>query len=294
MNEPEHLTTNKIAGYYAGTFSECEEREIGRHLLLCEMCRSLLPTPSVEVFLAALTVENETERLPLRRQAKFLRSSFFSPISAFSFAVLLLFFGAGVIYFIFFNGAGAADLNAQIKSEGEGIETARLENKPEINAAVINPASVQKTPAPVEKKPSPRAVRKLSLPEKRNQKNTVPTITQSSVQETETIASVRGSTNPLTENKTDAVDAKISVSGDHLKLSWSKYPQAARYSVTVANAEDNELIDEIKLENQTETSIPLKKLRPSKKYEIRVAAVLLDGTIKTSKTFTLTKNFQKH
>lgn len=294
MNEPEHLTNMEIAGYYAGTFPEREEREIGRHLLLCAQCRSLLPAPSAEVFLAALTVENETKRLPSREQTQFSRGRVFSPIFAFSFAVLLLFFGAGAIYFIFFNGAGAADLNAQVKSEGERVETARLENKPEINAVVINPASVQKSPAPVEKKPSPRAVRKLILPEKQNRKNTVPTITQSGITETERVALVRGNTNSLTENKTDAVDAKISVSGDHLKLSWSKYPQAVRYSVTVANAEDNELIDEIKLENQTETSISLKKLKPSKKYEIRVAAVLPDGVIKTSKTFTLTKNFRRH
>lgn len=295
MKALEHLTETQIAGYFAGKFAVAETREIGRHLLLCETCRKQLPRPSENVFLTYLMDEWETENTVSRRLPKFsaplpLRPSF----SALSFSIVLLFFCAGLLYFIFF-GSANSDLNAQVNLEGIPLETALFENQPEINADENLPA-VQKTPVPLLlKKKSPTTNRKLILPESRNKRSVAIAVTRNGRREGENIASVRGSTNSVRENGAmGAIDTRILVSGASLKLEWLKYPQAAGYSVVITDAATNNLIDEIKLESGTEIEIPLKKFEPSKKYEIRVAAVLPGGIIKTSKTFIYTKNLQNY
>jgi hypothetical protein len=292
MKEIEHLTKNQIIGYRAGTFDAHETREIGRHLLKCEVCRKSLPALTFDDFWNSVTKEREAESASLLpEKIKFSLAAFRPSLPVFSFATLVLFFGVGLTYLIFIDRT-VTNLEGQINSQEPPVETAMLENKPNINIAGNSPANTQRTPAVLDKKrPSSSPSPKSTLPETNNQKNKTSVKTQSSNREIE-IAAVRGS-NTNSSLKPDIVNAKLSVLGNSLKLNWSKYPQAVSYSVVVSEIENNELIDEIKIEDTTETSISLKKFDPSKKYEVKVVAALPDGTLKTSKTFTFTKNSRK-
>ena len=59
MNKKEHLTPHQLLGY-ANDSLDCEEEDIvGRHLLLCEECRKLLPRPTKEQFLKAVLGERK-------------------------------------------------------------------------------------------------------------------------------------------------------------------------------------------------------------------------------------------
>lgn len=291
--EREHLTENQIAGYRARKFDIHEAREIGRHLLKCESCRGSLPSPTFDDFWNAVMSERETENIPSHKKKTFSLAPYVQQIYAVSFAALLLFLGAGFAYFIVFNKANT-DLNSQIITDGQPVETAKLENKPEIRTDESSSANIRQPIVTNDKKRHAQAVtRKMILPETKIRKDAEPTKPQKSNRGAE-IATVRGNINPLKENESGAVKADLSVYGDQLKLTWSKYQQAVEYSVVISDAESNELIDEIKLKSETETSIPLKKFERLKKYEIKIVAIFQDGTLKTSRTFTFTNNFRKH
>ena len=291
--EREHLTENQIAGYRARKFDMRESREIGRHLLKCESCRRSLPAPTFDDFWNAVMSERKTENIPSHKKRTFSLAPFVQPIYTVSFAALLLFLGAGFAYFIFFNKANT-DLNSQIITDGQPVETAKLENKPEVRISESSSANIRQPTVTNDKKRQAQAVtRKMVLPETKIRKDAAPTIPQNSNRGAE-IATVRGNTNPLKENELGAVKADLSISGDRLKLTWSNYPQAVEYSVVISDAENNEMIDEIKLKSETKTSIPLKKFEPLKKYEIKIAAIFQDGMLKTSRTFTFKRKFRKH
>lgn len=301
MKGIEHLTKNQIAGYRTGAFGAREKREIGRHLLKCKSCRKSLPAPTFDDFWNAVMNEQEAEIISSHSIKRFSMLPFTPPVYAFSLAVAVLFFSAGIVYFIFF-GKVNTDLNGQFNTQKQGVETAKMENKPEINTADKTvAANVWKTvPQRVERKmPSQSSAmpqqKKPVLPDAKNRRDSlVSTKTPNNNRGIE-IATVRsGNTNSLDRNKPDVVSAELSLTGDRLKLAWSKYPEAVGYSVVISDAESNELIEEIKSKGETAILISLQKFELSKKYEIKIAAVLLDGTIKTSKTFTFTKNSQKH
>jgi hypothetical protein len=302
MKEIEHLTKNQIAGYRAGAFDVREKREIGRHLLKCEVCRKSLPAPTFDDFWSAVMDEQEAKIISSHSIKRFSMSPFTPLVYAFSLAVVVLFFGAGLVYFIFL-GKVNTDLNGQLNTQEQGVETAKMENKPEIKIVdKTGSANVQKTiPSPqIERKTQARVgampqQKKLILPNAKNRRDSQMSVqTQDSNREIE-IATVRSSnTNSTEKNKPDIVSAELSLIGDQLKLTWSKYPQAVGYSVVISDVESNELIDEIKSAGETDILISLQKFAPLKKYEVKVAAVLPDGTIKTSKTFTFTKNSRKH
>jgi hypothetical protein len=54
INQTEHLTKKQIMAYYGYSEKDEERHKIGRHLLMCDDCRSQLPPPTREQFLRAV------------------------------------------------------------------------------------------------------------------------------------------------------------------------------------------------------------------------------------------------
>ncbi len=72
MRNAEHLTIEQLRDYAADMVEKPARREIGAHLIGCPDCRSRLPKPSTEQFLAALFTENtisENDEIALTAQA---------------------------------------------------------------------------------------------------------------------------------------------------------------------------------------------------------------------------------
>lgn len=64
LEEQGHLTPLQLSGYANDSLDGEEKNIVGRHLLVCEECRKLLPPPTKEQFLKALfSEENKMEKL---------------------------------------------------------------------------------------------------------------------------------------------------------------------------------------------------------------------------------------
>lgn len=80
MKRVEHLSAEQLAAYAAGTLqSHAEKQEIGQHLFECSACRSLMPAPTSEVFLAALMTENPRVNLTGEISGQPERQTFWLP-----------------------------------------------------------------------------------------------------------------------------------------------------------------------------------------------------------------------
>lgn len=60
-SQTNHLTKDQITAYHNLSERDTEKREIGRHLLICDDCRSLLPLPTREQFLRAVFGDEDDE-----------------------------------------------------------------------------------------------------------------------------------------------------------------------------------------------------------------------------------------
>lgn len=293
MKNFKHLIQQEILAFAKDSLPQREANEIGKHLLQCEICRKLLPLPSVEQFWAAITTEIEPKNEPLTEKSKLNLVSIFSAFSSFLKLQSGLLWGGAVLLIIFSFSflvwLNVADSSREVvqKFDNESgselhfpILTLTPTNENPASSANSNRAIVNPTPKISKREVKPKIVQPNS-----RQDFIKPNLREKK----ENISAIRGGSANCNEEKNIALE--FSGGKDNFVFKWKKVPKAVKYHLYISDDEEI-LIDEF--ETASETSFVLKKaLDPLKTYKWKLIVTLENGNkvIGASQKFTI-KNFQ--
>ena len=292
MKNIKHLTQPEILAFAKDSLPQGEANEIGRHLLQCEMCRKLLPLPSVEQFWAAITKEIEPDYEPMTGKPKLNMVSTVSSISSFLKLQSGLLWGSALLIIIFSfsfliwlsvadssreiagkleNGAGS-ELNSPIPEE-----TPTNKNSANSNQVVVNP--------------SPKITKPKLPKQKIGQSISSQNLIKSNLKQREVVSAARGIASNCQEEKNIALE--FTTSKENFVFKWKKVPKAVKYHLYISD-DDEILIDEYETSNET-TFVLKKPLDPLKNYQWKIIVTLENGNkvIGSSQKFTV-KNFQTY
>jgi hypothetical protein len=308
MKEVEHLTKNQITGYRAGAFDAQEKREIGRHLLKCEICRKSLPAPTFEDFWNAVMSEREPEQTSPSEESELTRRfdfSFFPKIFGPSNAIAWS--GAALIVLISFSLLLWLNAGRQWNGERE-VAQAFNSNANEVNPAQIDsdervfapPTQNSEVDKPLHSSDSNRPANQKSLQQSAPQKKLNLSLRENvsrnsakqiSEEQRDNISSTRGGDLPANCSGETTVETEIGVSGEAVTLKWKKIPNAVRYHLYVSDNEEI-LIDEYETERETSYTVK-KSLDAAKTYNWKVVVTTENGKtiVGDSQKFTI-KNLQ--
>lgn len=279
MKASEHLTTNQIAAFSAGSLATSDSRTVGGHLIRCLECRTLLPMPDPTKVWTAITSDHDFEESSEAREAPSLTQTYahtavglFGKQNRFAWAGGMLVIVVSLAALFIFSLWNPQENETQMARsfELENPVPASNNNGPDVgNSAVLG--------SPEE---SDRPVRETTpttggggLRERRARVTGIPTdrLTTSGVKKN--ISSTRGATLPCTIGKTIEVEHEPSKAD--LILRWKPVPNAAKYHLFVSD--DSEvLVDEF--ETDQDTSYVLKtRLDPAKSYKWKIVITLLSG-----------------
>lgn len=278
MKASEHLTTNQIAAFGAGSLATSDSRTVGGHLIRCLECRSLLPMPDPIRVWTAVTSEHDfdespqTDELPSLTQAySHIVVGFFGKKSRFAWAGGMLAIVVSLAALFIFS------VSNQQENETEMARSFELENpvpasnhngSNEMNSAI--PGSLGSDP-PVRETNATTAEGGLRGRRPRATGISTDRTTTSGVKRN--ISTTRGATFPCTIGKT--IEVELAPLKADLVLRWKPVPKATKYHLYVSD--DSEvLVDEF--ETDQETSYVLKKqLDPAKSYKWKIVITLLSG-----------------
>lgn len=291
MKGIEHLTKNQIAGYRAGAFDALEKREIGRHLLKCEVCRKSLPAPTFEDFWSAVMNERETEQTSTSEEPELSRNRIFSFFpKVFGQFNSLAWSGATLIVLVSFSLLLWLNAGRQWNQEKEIAQTFSS-NTSELNPAQIDtdgqvpapPTQNPKVDKPISSSVSNRASgpksSEPSVPQKilnpllqgnagRNPARQIPADKRGN------ISSTRGGL-PADCSGEMMVETETGLSGETVTLKWKKIPNAVKYHLYISDNEEI-LIDEYETERETSYTVK-KSLDAAKTYNWKVIVSTEDG-----------------
>lgn len=292
MKGIEHLTKNQIAGYRAGAFDAHEKREIGRHLLKCEVCRKSLPAPTFDDFWNAVMNERESEQTSTSEESELSRSRIFSFFpKVFGQFGGLAWSGATLIVLVGFSFLLWLNAGRQWNQEREVAQTFNS-NTNELNSAQIDsdqrvfaqPTQNSRIDKPVSSANSNSLGNSKSSQPREPQKN-VSSSSQANAgrnsarqipaDKRDNISSTRGGVSPADCGGEMTVETETGLSGAAVTLKWKKIPNAVKYHLYVSDDEEI-LIDEY--ETERETTYTLKKpLDAAKTYNWKVIVTTEDG-----------------
>lgn len=303
MKGIEHLTKNQIAGYRAGSFDAREKREIGRHLLKCEVCRKSLPAPTFDDFWKAVMNERETEQTSTSEESEFSRNRIFSFFpKVFGQFNNLAWSGATLIVLVGFSFLLWLNAGRQWNQEREVAQTFNS-NTNEFNPAQIDsnervfaPPQNSGVDKPIFSADSNTLGNPKSSPPREPQKNLNSSLKanagrnsarQVPADKRDNISSTRGGISAANCGAETSVETETGLSGEAVTLKWKKIPNAVKYHLYISDDEEV-LIDEY--ETVSETSYTVKKsLDAAKTYNWKVVVTTEDGKtiVGDSREFTI-------
>lgn len=284
MNATEHLTRNQIAAFSDGSLAAAESHSVGRHLLRCLDCRSLLPLPDTKLFWAAVTTERDAgndevasnDNLSrLQSLLKGLVDLLTNPRSL-AWGMGLMVVAFGLTAFGLFLASNEQPLETEV---ARSFQTEEPESSPSNNGFeypnIHNPVSVAESKNPLDdatrdrvpaSKGSLDARRKLTS-QFEDRGNTW------TGRSNRNISSTRGARQPCSSGR--QVEVELGFRESDIVLRWNPIPKAAKYHLYISD--NNEiLVDEF--ETERETSYILKKqLDPTKAYKWKIVITLESG-----------------
>lgn len=296
MTAIEHLTSIQVGGYYSGAFADDDSNAIGKHLLQCGDCRSLLPEPTPDQVWNAISTEREANKLAAPGVTRFSMSHVFSmvPFARFSSGVFdqnrLLAWGSGALIILLACSFAIWLSVAQTAKRDLEVAQAISREKPTIQkgtevvidqSLVPEPRDLNSSLAASEKpgidrksteasKPNPRKERTDSSAqfESNRQSNKTPR-----TERNENVSLTRGATSNCSEENSFAME--FGTISDAILLKWKTIPNAAKYHLYIS---DDEEILVAEFETETATSFLLKKpLDPAKNYKWKIIVTLENG-----------------
>lgn len=291
MKGIEHLTKNQIVGYRAGAFDAHERREIGRHLLKCEVCRKSLPAPTFENFWNAVMNERETEQTPASEESELSRNRLFSFFpKVFGQFNNLAWRGATLIVLVSFSLLLWLNAGKQWSQEREVAQTFNS-NTSELNPAQIDSDERVFTP-PTQNSEVDKPIFSSDSNRHGNPKSSLPREPQKNLNSPLQANAGRNSARQIPADKRDnisstrgglpadcsgemMVETETGLSGEAVTLSWKKVPNAVKYHLYISDDEEI-LIDEYETERATTYTLK-KPLDAAKTYRWKVVVTTEDG-----------------
>lgn len=291
MKNSQHLRKNQILAYADNSLPEVDSKEIGRHLLNCEICRKSLPIPTVEQFWSAIMTDSEGDDKSANKKNVEVSSIISGFSSSVNFNSNLIWSGATLIILISFSFLIWFSVSNSYREVAGVINNeVTLEEKPllpastsavkvptplDSNRVVIAPTSKQpKTDAPKQMPPRNNVIQKSEIKE---------------LNKKDKISEIRGVSTNCNEDK--GVELEFSTNKENFVFKWKKVPNAAKYHLYISDDQEI-LIDEYETERET-TFILKKPLDPLKSYKWKIIVTLENGKtlLSSSQKFTI-KNFQ--
>lgn len=292
MKNFQHLTKNQILAYSNDSLNEVDSKEIGRHLLNCEICRKTLPIPTVEQFWSAILTDREGDAQSLDKKTVEV-SSIMSGFSSFlNFHSNLIWSGAiltVLIGFSFLIWLSVANSNREIagviNNEGISEEKSLLPVSTPKEKVLTPPNSNRIVIAPTPKQPKMDAPKQMSP---RN--NVVNKSERKELNKKDQTSEIRGVSSNCNEDK--GLELEFSTNKENFVFKWKKVPNAVKYHLYISDDEEI-LIDEFETERET-TFILKKSLDPLKSYKWKIIVTLESGkTLLSSSQKFKVNNFQK-
>ena len=296
MNAIEHLTSFQVNGYYSGAFADDDSNAIGKHLLQCSECRSLLPAPTPEQVWSAILTEREGNQLTAPDASGFSMPIVFSKVtfapfrSGFFDQSRLLAWGSGALiillacsFAIWLSVAQTAKKDLEvaqaISKEKPTIQTGTevgIDQSPVLDARDLNSSLAASEKPGIDRKsteaskPNPRKERTGSSAQidSNRQSNKTPR-----TERNENVVLTRGATPKCSEESSFGME--FGTISDAILLKWKAIPNAAKYHLYIS---DDEEILVAEFETETATSFLLKKpLDPAKNYKWKIIVTLENG-----------------
>ena len=279
MKTSEHLTSNQIAAFSAGTLVTSDSRTIGGHLIRCVACRSLLPVPDASRVWTAVTSEHdfgESQEQP--RNSPSSERAYSSTIAelfvrrnrlAWAGGMLAVVVGmAGLILLSVSNQPVVeTDVARSFKIEGPGSSHDRAS---EMNVDI---ADDRTTDSKAKDTNSMSADRKLTKNRRNPDQKMATTYNRATSGVNRNIARTRGTREPCSIGRT--IEMELGSNKAHVLLRWKRVPKAAKYHVYVSDS-DEILVDEF--ETEVDNSYVLTKpLDPTKFYQWKIVITLENG-----------------
>lgn len=278
MKTSDHVTSNQIAAFSAGSLAASDSRTVGGHLIRCSECRSLLPIPDPARVWTAITSEHEFDEAPTTRRAPELERSFSQTVVgifgrrnrlAWTGGTLAVIVGLTALFI--FSVSNQQSVETEVARSFDHENPVPAPNQPNgMNSAVPgasgDESSLQKTNSNSKGRETPKDRRDLHS-------RTAATGTRTTGAVNRNISSTRGGTEPCSVGKT--IDVELGTNKSDLILRWKRVPKAAKYHLYISD--DNEvLIDEF--ETDRDTSYVLKKpLGSAKSYKWKIVITLESG-----------------
>ncbi len=279
MKTSEHITSNQIAAFSAGSLAASDSRTVGGHLIRCGECRSLLPIPDPTQVWTAINREHDFGELQRTRSLTSSKPPYpltvvglFGKRNRLAWAGGMLAIVVGLtVLFIF-------SVSNKQSNETEVARSFQVENSvPTPNPIQTNEMNTVVT----SNSESDSDIKTSSISKDREwpkHRRNLPSRTAAmNVRTTSAagrnIASTRGATEPCGVG--GAIEVEIGSNKSDIVLRWKPVPKAARYHLFVSD--DNEiLVDEF--ETDRATSYVLKKpLDPAKSYNWKIVITLESG-----------------
>lgn len=293
-----HLTEEQLSGYVSDSLGASKANEVGRHLLQCENCRSLLPAPTPQLFLSALFGETEDQYQDFL-QASASKQPFISVIFSPFFKGRGLAWSAGALIlaasfsFLLWETAikqpnittelaktDSIEANSSNTSVDKSLSNSMTE-KSVITQDEKKPALAVTSTKKLDKSPSfavneVKSVKKLEEIELAQITEKIPAV----------VLSLRSNDSAVLRTNSDNTEAKktfqlINPVGETVietapEFHWEKSADAESYRITIFDADFNEVLTEEVSENRFK---PDQSLKPGTKYLWRVAAQTESGEV---------------
>lgn len=280
MKTSEHVTSNQIAAFSAGSLAASDSRTLGGHLIRCGECRSLLPIPNPTQVWTAINSEHDFDELlgtrslrPSKRPYRLTVVGLFGTRNrlAWTGGVLAIVVGLTVLFILGVSNKQINETDVARSFELENpVSTSNHVQANETNTAVTGSAG---SDTDVREKSSISKNRESPKPRRNVHSRTAATDIRTTSGAGRNIASTRGATEPCGVG--GAIEVELGSNKSDILLRWKPVPKAAKYHLYVSD--DNEiLVDEF--ETDRATSYVLKKpLDPAKSYNWKIMITLESG-----------------
>lgn len=283
MNATEHLTRNQIAAFSDGSLAAAESHSVGRHLLRCVDCRTLLPLPDTKRFWAAVTNEQEIEGVGTADEDTSQASTLLASLAGFLTNRSALAWNTGALALVF----GLTALGLFMTSDKQSLET-EVARSFQIAEPISFPSnresqdptsegsfSVVESKSHADNPDRDRAPANNRSFDARQEQNlrVVDRKRAMTIRPNRNISATRGVTSPCSVGS--QVEMELGSQETKFVLRWKPVPNATKYHLYISD--DSEiLVDEF--ETQHDTSYVLAKpLDPTKSYKWKMVVSLENG-----------------
>ncbi len=282
MKTSEHVTSNQIAAFSAGSLAASDSRTLGGHLIRCGECRSLLPIPDPTQVWTAINSEHDFDELlgtrslrPSKRPYRLTVVGLFGKRNRLAWAggMMAIVVGLTVLFILGVSNKQINETDVVRSFEPENpVPTSNPIQANEMNTEVTSSAG---SDSDIREKSSISKNRESPKPRRNVHSRTAATDIRTTSGAGRNIASTRGATEPCGVG--GAIEVELGSNKSDILLRWKPVPKAAKYHLYVSD--DNEiLVDEF--ETDQDTSYVLKKpLDPSKAYKWKIVITLENGQV---------------